>query len=160
MKEDDKNFFNIELIIFLVLGIITIVEAYSLEIFNKIFLFIKPYASWFIGISFGFVFRNILNPFKKKITSHKKFIEKKEHFLFFVLNLIILAIIISSIQKIVISFFDLLLPYFHVLFFQWIVLIYIIFKLSNNYVLPKEYVITNEIIIVIYTILIYYIINF
>ncbi|MEM3405608.1 MAG: hypothetical protein QW117_01395 [Candidatus Pacearchaeota archaeon] len=155
MRDGEDIFLNIELIIFLIMGIITLIEFYNFNIFEKFFLLIKPYVSWFISISFGFVFRQSLNPFKKKIISNKKFEDKKENFLFFSLNLIIISIIISFTQKIVISFFNSLLIYFHVLFLQWIILIYIAFKLSNGYVISKKYFITNEIIAIIYSVLIY-----
>ena len=157
MKDDDRVFFNLEISLFLIMGIITIIEAYKFEMFSKFFLLIKPYVSWFIGISFGFVFRHALSPFKRKITSHRKFVENKEGFVFFILNLIIFAVVVSAIQKVVITFFNSLLIYFHVLFFQWITLIYVFFKLSNNYKISKKYLITNEIIILVYTLLILYI---
>jgi cation transport ATPase len=158
MRDDNKTFFNLEVIIILVMGIVTLIEAFKLEWFSKFFLLVKPYVSWFIGISFGFVFKNVLSPFKKRLSSHQGFIKNKENFVFFILNLIIIAVVVSTIQKVVVTFFNSFLIYFHVLVFQWIMLIYIFFKLGNNYEISKKYLITNEVIILVYTILILYLI--
>lgn len=149
----NKSFLVFELIIFIVMGGITLLEIFKFDFFEKVFQFSQIYLSWFLGISFGFVFLGVL----QSITSTKKIsaIEKRKSFFsLFLINLILSSSLTAFIKTIALSFFNQFFIYFHVLFFQWIMLLYVFFKLKNNYEIQGKYFITNELIILFYAVMI------
>jgi len=136
------------------MGGITALELLNFSLFEHFFSLIKDYTSWFIGISFGFVFSRTIGFFKKGIGELKiaaRFTAQREEFIFFILNLAIMAILSTVIKEIAITFFNTFFIYFHVIFLQWILLIYLFFKLTNKYEISAKYFLTNEIIVVVYT---------
>ena len=153
---EKRTFLGIEFIIFLVFGIITLMEILFPEILNHIFNIVKDYLSWFIGISFGFVFSNTIGFLKQKL--HGPEITKKfrEQFIFFLLNLIILTVLTITVKNYALYFFNnnVIMPFFHLIFLQWVMIIYLIFKIVNRYEISTKYFITNELIILLYTCLI------
>ncbi len=148
-----KTFLFLELIIFFSMGIITFLEIIKFELFEKTFSFLQPYIGWFIGLSFGFVFLGFLNTLTRKFKIG--LIEKrKEYFSIFLINLCLSFTLVTFIKVIAISFFSKFFIYFHVLFLQWILILYVMFKLKNNYEISQNYLIINELIVLFYTVII------
>src|SRR3989338_2790913 len=144
-----KKFWIYTLILFIILGIITAIEILDFKSFSQIFLSAKDTTSWFIGITFGFVFGNIINLFRKGVTEalHQK---PREEFVFFIMNLVVMIFLISTAHKISLLFFNTFFEFFHLIFTQWVVLVFIAFKLVNKYEIPARYVLANEVNIIIY----------
>lgn len=145
----NKSFFIFEFMIFFTMGIITLLEIFKFDFFEKVFQFSQVYISWFLGISFGFVFLGILQSVIKteKISALEK---RKSFFSLFLINLILSASLTAFIKTVALSFFNQFFIYFHVLFLQWIMLLYISFKLKNDYEISGKYFITNELIVLFY----------
>ncbi|NCN86445.1 hypothetical protein GW932_01315 [archaeon] len=146
---EKKNFFLLEFSLFFLMGIITFFELYYFNIFETIFTYIKPYISWFIGLSFGFVF----SEFSKKLTRKIRIgaIERrKEYFSIFLFNMVLSFVIIAGVRTLAITFFNQFFIYFHVLFLEWIIFIYVTFKLKNNYEISAKYFITTQLITLFY----------
>lgn len=130
------------------MGIITILEIFSFDFFYNVFSFLNSGISWFIGISFGFVFSSFLQGLVKKIKVGA--IEKrKEYFSFFLINMIISLSLVALIKGLAVSFFNQFFIYFHPLFLQWLMLLYVTFKVKNNYEISAKYIFANELIILI-----------
>lgn len=147
--EKNRSFFMFELMIFVTMGIITLLEIFKFDFFEKVFQFSQIYISWFLGISFGFVFLGVLQSIIKteKISALEK---RKSFFSLFLINLILSASLTAFIKTVALSFFNQFFIYFHVLFLQWIMLLYISFKLKNDYEISGKYFITNELIVLFY----------
>ena len=148
MEEEDVLFLKVEFLIFFIILVITLIEVYNFSFFEKVIGLIKAPASWFIGLSFGIVFSNIIKPIKEKVK--KKINTLKENFLLYLANLIIAAGIAGFVKSLTLSFFNNFFIYFHILFMQWLILVYIFFKVSHNYSLSKRYIIVNEAIFLFY----------
>ncbi len=146
----ERKFWITEGLILLALGLITSVEAISFSLFNKIFLAISEYVSWFLGLTVGIVVPDMLKRTRAAIGKRIKLRgEPDERFWMFLLNVILFVFIVSLFQKIAITFLRTYFIFFHVIFAQWIVLVYIWFKAANKFPLPLKYLFTTQLIIII-----------
>ena len=140
----------IELLIFFFMGIITFIEFFQFDLFEKVFIFVQNPAAWLIGLSFGFVFSNIIQGIKKK-TEKINLVKEKGLFILFLADLIIIALISTGVKELALSFFSSFFIYFHVLFLQWMMFLYLSFKIKNDYEISGKYLLTTELIILFYT---------
>jgi hypothetical protein len=143
-------FVMIELLIFFFMGIITFIEFFQFDLFEKVFIFVQNPAAWLIGLSFGFVFSNIIQGIKKK-TEKINLVKEKGLFILFLADLIIIALISTGVKELALSFFSSFFIYFHVLFLQWMMFLYLSFKIKNDYEISGKYLLTTELIILFYT---------
>ena len=150
----DKKFLIFAISLFLLLGIITLVEIASFRTFSEFFLLVKNYTSWFIGITFGFVFFNTLNFFWRKTETKILHQKPPEQFFIFLMILTVNIFIISLARGTALYLFETFFELFHVLFVQWVALVYISFKLVNKYEISLKYLIAAELNIIIYAFLI------
>ena len=146
-------FTTIELLIFFIMGIITFIEFFQFDLFEKVFNFVQDPVSWLIGLSFGFVFSNIIQGIKTK-TEKLSPIKEKGLFILFLADLIIIALVSTGVKALALSFFNNFFIYFHVLFLQWMMFLYLSFKAKNNYELSGKYLLTTELIILFYTVIV------
>lgn len=154
------KFFILAFSLFLVMGFITLLEIFNFNIFNKIFTYIKEPASWFVGLSLAYAFSNL---FQKRLFSlfSKKIIKKDENaesnFEIFLITLIITSLITQYVLKdLIFDFFTNFFIYFHIILLQSMIILYLFFKLKNDYEVSAKYFITSEIIALIYAIVILY----
>jgi len=140
------------------MGIITFLEIYQFNIFSNVFNFIKDYLSWFIGLSFSTIFSNLFQNFSLFMASifikdqkNNEDKPKKDFFFIFLLSITIMAILSPFIKTIAVYFFNNFFVYFHIIFLQWMIFLYIFFKLKNKYEISGAYFLTNEMIVLIYT---------
>ena len=143
-------FVAIELIILLVMGLITFIEFFDFNFFERVFNLVQDPVSWLIGLSFGFVFSNLIKTIKTK-TEKIKLVKEKGHFAIFLADLIIIALISTGVKALALSFFNSFFIYFHVLFLQWMMFLYLSFKVKNDYEISGKYLLTTELIILFYT---------
>lgn len=151
--ENKRVFVIIELIIFLVMGVITLLEFFAFDLFEKVFNFVQDPTAWLIGLSFGFVFSNIIQGIKTK-TKKISPIKEKGLFILFLADLIIIALVSTGVKALAISFFNNFFIYFHVLFLQWMMFLYLSFKVKNNYEISGKYLIVTELMILFYTVIV------
>ena len=148
-----RQFISFELIILLTLSFITFLEIMSFDLFELVFTFLKDGISWFIGLSFGFVFSSFLQGLTKKV-KFRSLEKRKEYFAIFLINMVISLSLVTLVRSLAISFFNQFFIYFHVLFLQWLMILYITFKLKNNYTISGKHLLANELIILVNVILI------
>lgn len=148
--ENKRVFVTLELIIFLIMGVITFIEFFDFNFFEVVFNFVQNPVSWLIGLSFGFVFSNLIKTIKNK-TEKIKLVKEKGHFAIFLADLILIALISTGVKALALSFFSSFFIYFHVLFLQWMMFLYLSFKVKNNYEISGKYLLTTELIILFYT---------
>jgi hypothetical protein len=151
-----EGFLRNEFIIASVMGIITLIEILKFDWFQKIFDLVSLPSAWFVGLSLGFafssLFQNLLfSLFSKRFNKNE---EKENFFVGFVVTLIITSLITPYIKDIATYFFTDFFIYFHIILMQSIIILYLFFKLKNNYEVSGKYFISNEIIILVYTSLI------
>jgi len=136
------------------MGLITLLEFFAFDFFEKLFNIIQEPTAWLIGLSFGFVFSNIIQGIKtktKKLSLVNEKVKEKGLFILFLADLIIIALVSTGVKALAISFFNNFFIYFHVLFLQWMMFLYISFKVKNNYEISGKYLLTTELIILFYT---------
>jgi uncharacterized protein YacL len=151
--KNKRAFIIIELIIFILMGAITLLEFFSFDLFEKVFNLIQDPVSWLIGLSFGFVFSNLVKKIKTK-TEKLSPVKDKGLFVVFLADLIIMALISAGVKELALSFFNNFFIYFQVLFLQWMMFLYLSFKAKNNYAISGKYLLTTELIILFYTIIV------
>jgi len=149
----------IELGIFFVMSIITLIEIINPKLFVSFFTLIKSPASWFVGLSLAYAFSNALQTgfftlFSKKTKLKGK--QKGDFFPGFIIALIITALTTPYVYKWAEYLFNNFFVYFHVILLQSVILIYLLFKLRGNYPVSMKYFLTTQIIVLIYTIIILY----
>ena len=151
------NFLLIEGLILLTMGGITLIEIYQFDFFEKFFGYIQTPSAWFVGLSLSFAFSSL---FQKSLFSlfTKKFSKKQENkedfFVGFLLTLVIGSILTPYVKDIAIYFFSSIFIYFHIILMQSIIVVYLLFKIKNNYEIPAKYFITNELIVLFCTLII------
>lgn len=151
----ERRFWIIEGLILLALGLITSVEAISFSLFNRIFISISDYVSWFLGLTVGIVVPDMLKRTRAAIGKRIKLREEPdERFWIFLLNVILFVFIVSIFQKIAITFLRTYFIFFHVIFVQWIVLVYIWFKIANKFPISLRCIIITQLVIIINILLI------
>lgn len=152
-----KNFLLTEGLIILTMIGITMTEIYYFNLFEKVFSYIQTPSAWFVGLSLGFAFSSL---FQKSLFSLfiKKFNKKQENkedfFVGFLLTLVIGSLLTPYIKDIAIYFFSNIFIYFHIILMQSIIVVYLLFKIKNNYEIPAKYFITNELVVLFCTMLI------
>jgi hypothetical protein len=151
--ENKRVFIAIELLIFLVMGLITFIEFFNFPFFETVFNFVQNPTAWLIGLSFGFVFSNLIKKVKAK-TEKISIVKEKGHFAIFLADLIIIALISTGVKALAVSFFNSFFIYFHVLFLQWMMFLYLSFKVKNDYEISGKYLLTTELIILFYTVIV------
>jgi hypothetical protein len=157
-----RNFILIEGIILFVMGLITFIEVYWFGIFETVFNYIQTPSAWFVGLSLGFAFsslfqKGLFSIFIKKFS--KKENNKEDFFVGFLLTLIFGSLLTPYIKGMAVYFFENIFIYFHVILMQSIIIVYLLFKLKNDYEIPARYFISNELIVLINTILILMLVN-
>ncbi|MEK6841895.1 MAG: hypothetical protein AABX91_01955 [Nanoarchaeota archaeon] len=157
----NKNvkFFLLELLVLGVMGAITLIEIPNFGIFEKSFTYIKTPASWFVGLSLAYAFSNLFQKgmfsiFSRKAKEEGK--EKGDFFEGFFVTLLITSLITPYIKDAAIFFFSDFFIYFHVILLQSVIILYLLFKLKNNYEISGKYFVTNELIVLFYTTVILY----
>ncbi len=154
------RFILAELSIFLIMGIITFGEINNPSLFQSFVSFVKTPASWFIGLSLAFIFsyffQNIITSFfRRDITDEEK---RKDFFAGFIAAIVITSIITPYVRQLTLSFFNLLLPYFHVIILQALIIFYLLFKVNGKYEISTKYFLTSEAITLFYTAIILFLI--
>jgi len=147
------RFIFYEIIIFLVMGAITFFETRDFLLFQSAVSFIKTPASWFVGLSLAFIFSYffqgiLISFFRKDIVNEER---KKDFFTGFIIATVITSVITPYIRQLTLSFFNLLVPYFHVIILQAMIIFYFLFKLNGKYEISGKYFLTNQAIVLFYT---------
>jgi len=157
----NKNvkFFFLELLIFLIMGVITLVEITNFNLFETFFTYIKIPSAWFVGLSLAYAFSNLFqktlfSSFSKGMKDENK--ERGDFFGRFVVTLLITSLITPYIKDGAIYFFSDFFLYFHIIILQSMVILYLFFKLKNNYEISGKYFVTNELVTLFYTIIVLY----
>jgi len=155
-----RVFFSIEIFIFLVMFFLTILELFQFELFRKIFLLLVEYISWFVSFSFGYLISEIFKDTTilviSKFSNKRDKSGKKEGDVFFGFLIIIVGVAIgaSYFKQFISSMFENLFIYFHILFMQSIIFLYLFYKLKYNYEISIRGFLVNEFIVVINTLII------
>lgn len=152
-----KKFLFIEITIFLIMFLITIIEKTNFRIFKDIFTFIQSPFSWFVGISLAYAFSNALQIglftlFSRKTRHEGK--EKGDFFAGFLFTLVITSLTTPYLYKWAEYFFTEFFIYFHVIALQSIILMYILFKMRGHYRVSWSYLLTTEAITVFFWLMI------
>ena len=153
------KFFFLELLVFGIMGLITFIEISNFGIFVKSFTYIKTPASWFVGLSLAYAFSNLFQKgmfsiFSKKAKDNEK--EKGDFFEGFFVTLLITSLITPYIKDVAVFFFSDFFLYFHVILLQSVIVLYLLFKLKNNYEISGKYFVMSELITLFYTAIILY----
>ncbi len=152
------KFIFFESAVFLIIGLITIAEIKSFNIFESAVSYIKTPASWFIGLSLAFIFsyffQNILTSFFRRDVIDEE--RKKDFFAGFIISIVITSIITPYVRQLILSFFNIFVPYFHVIIMQALLIFYLLFKLNGKYEISGKYFLTNQLFVLFYTAIILY----
>lgn len=155
-----RNFLVTELIIFAIIGGMTLLEIFSFGLFEVFFSNIKESSSWFVGIGFGYIFSSIFKDFFTKLflkgikrKNEKKGIEISGHeripFTAFLMGFVTIALIVFFIKKASYFFLTEFFIYFHVVIALMMIFLYLIFIIKNEYKISEKHLIANGIIILI-----------
>lgn len=157
------KFFLLSLILFTIISGISFLQAFNFSLFEKLLNYIKTPSSWFIGLSLAYVFSNLFQKILTSIFLKRKEDKGKEEkraeddfFEGFLITLLITSFITPYLRDMVIYFFDNLLIYFHIILLQSVIVIYLLFKLKNNYEISGKYLVVSELIVLINTLFILY----
>ena len=148
------RFILIELAIFVVMSLITILELVNTSLFESLFNIIKSPSSWFMGVGLAYTISSLTQEglfslFSKKRREEGK--EKGDFFVGFVITLMITSIITPYVYQVTASFLENFLIYFHVILLQSVILIYLLFKVRGGYTISSKYFLTTELIILVHT---------
>jgi len=149
-----KKFLYLEFFVFLIISLLTTLEIFNFNLFEKVFLYLQSPSSWLIGFSFGYVFSKVFEDFAIPLLSklsRKKDSPKNKNDLFigFLIVIVLIALIVPYLKLFFEMIFNNFFIYFHLIFLQSIILLYLFYKLRNNYEISADYVLINEIIILI-----------
>ncbi len=142
-----------------VMGFITLMEVIDFDLFSKVFLFIKSPASWFVGLSLAYAISNFFQKRIIRFFSKKKNVDEKTsegNFEIFLVTLILTSLMTPFIKQLAVYFFTNFFIYFHVIMLQSMIILYLFFKLKNNYEISSKYFLTSEVIALIFTAIILY----
>ncbi|MFA5953735.1 MAG: hypothetical protein WC812_04025 [Candidatus Pacearchaeota archaeon] len=150
-----KIFLIVELLIFLIMFSLTILELFNFELFRKIFLLLVEYISWFVSFSFGYLVSEIFKD--STISLISKFSKKRDKsgkkegdvFLGFLIIIIFVAIGISYFKDFISNIFTNFFIYFHILFMQSIILLYLFYKVKYDYEISVKVFLINEFVVLI-----------
>lgn len=154
-----KNFLKFvffEVIVFLIMGAITVIEIKDVDLFNSLVSLVKTPASWFIGLSlvfiFSYFFQNMVTSyFHRDIADEEK---RKDFFAGFIIVAIITSFITPYIRELILVFFSVLLPYFHIIILQALLIFYLLFKIKGRYEISGRYFLTGQLIVLFYILII------
>jgi hypothetical protein len=161
MKKGFK-FFVLSSSLFVIMGLITLLEIFEFDSFSIFFNFIKTPASWFVGLSLAYAISNLIQNRIFSLFSKRKLrkgIENEsnvETFEIFLTTLVITSLITPYIKQLAVYFFTNFFIYFQVILLQSMIILYLFFKIKNNYEVSGKYFITSEIIALIYAAIILY----
>jgi hypothetical protein len=142
-----------------VMGFITLMEVIDFDLFSKVFLFIKSPSSWFVGLSLAYAISNFFQKRIIRFFSKKKNVDEKTsegNFEIFLVTLILTSLMTPFIKQLAVYFFTNFFIYFHVIMLQSMIILYLFFKLKNNYEISSKYFLTSEVIALIFTAIILY----
>jgi len=146
---ENKVFWTVESIIFIVLLTITILEVKRFGYYDELFKKYGNYALWFFGLTFGIVFANMKTRVKDKINTRFNIRERKEtSFPLFLGKLMVVVFFSSVLIGLARYYLTEFLFFTPVMISQWLVLLYIWFKFENQTRPSLKYIIANELIIV------------
>jgi hypothetical protein len=151
------RFIFIEFGLFLIMGLITLLEVDKPRLFVSLFTFIKSPSSWFVGLSLAYAFSNTVQTgffslFSKRIRREGK--EKGDFFIGFIITLVITALTTPYVYQWAGYLFSNFFIYFHVILLQSVILVYLLFKLKGNYPISMKYFLTTQAIVLVYTLII------
>jgi hypothetical protein len=147
------KFIFIEIAIFFVMGLITLLEIISPHIFESFFTLIKTPASWFVGLSLAYACSSAIQAGLFSAFSRKRLKEGKpkgDFFIGFIITLIITSFATPYVNKGAIYLFNDFFAYFHVILLQSVILLYLLFKLRRRYEISIKYFLITELIVLIY----------
>ena len=147
--DDRDQFLIVETLILLFLLGITIIEIYDFVRFETIVDKIMQSTSWFLGLTIGIVTSGVLRGAKSKIDEITRSDKKEGKFIFFMTSIAIFAIIASIAGRVALELLQQYKEFFHLIFVQWFVLVYIWYKLSNKFEIHSKYIITTQLIILV-----------
>jgi len=154
------KFIKIEIFVFAIMALITILEITNFNIFRTVFEFIKTPSSWFVGFGLAYACSDLL---QKGILSFfaKRAVKKEEeergsgdYFIGFLIAIIITALLTPIIKTGASYFFESLFIYFHIILMQCIIILYVLFKLKEEYDMSAKYFLINEAIVLLNTLVI------
>jgi heme/copper-type cytochrome/quinol oxidase subunit 4 len=151
------KFIILEISIFTIIGLITLVEITNFKIFETFFTLIKNPSSWFVGFSIAYAASNLLQKsifsfFRKKTKGEEK--PKEDYFIGFLMTIILTSLITPLIKVGASNFFGVFFVYFHIILLQCVILLYFLFKIKGDYEISGKYFLTNELIVLFYTLII------
>jgi len=151
------KFLTLEIILFSIITLITFLEIFYFKIFEFFFILIKNPSSWFVGFGLAYAFSNLFQKklfklFSKRAKDEEK--KKGDFFIGFLITIVLTSLITGFIKKgaeyLLTNFFI----YFHVIIMQCLIVLYILFKLKENFEISGKYLLANEIIVLVNTLLI------
>ncbi len=151
------RFIFLEISIFFVVTLITFLELASPNTFNTFFSFIQTPSSWFVGFGLAYAFSNLFQKtiFRLALKKAKDEEERKgDFFSGFLITIIITSLLTDFIKDGAAYLLTNFFIYFHVIIMQCVILLYVLFKLKENFEISAKYFLINELIVLINTILI------
>jgi hypothetical protein len=151
------KFIKIEILVFLFMGLITMLEITNFNIFETFFGFIKTPSSWFVGIGLAYALSNLLQTgifsfFSRRAKGEEE--RKGDYFVGFLITLIVTALISPFIKEGAVYFFGNFFIYFHIILMQCIIILYVLFKLKEGYEMSAKYFLINEAIVLLNTLVV------
>lgn len=147
--DDREQFMIAEAIIAIFLLGITLIELFDPVRFDTVVNQLMQSTSWFLGLTVGIVTSGILKSAKSKLDDVFRSDKKEGKFIFFLTSIAIFALIATVAGKFVLVFLQEYSEFFHLIFVQWFVLVYIWYKFSNKFEISAKYVITTQLIILV-----------
>jgi len=147
---EDKAFLFLEAVIFVFLLSITILEVSRFGRYDELITKYQVHVSWFFGITFGMVFASMKSKVQTKLNSKFRAKPRREtSFPFFLAKLLVIVFFSAVIIGIAKYYLVKLLIFTPLLMAQWLIILYIWFKLENQARPSMKYILTNEILLVI-----------
>jgi len=146
------NFLFLEICIFLIIGLITLLEIINFKLFESFFAFIKTPSSWFVGFGLAYAFSNLFQKtffsiFSKKIKGGEK--NERDFFIGFLITLMITSLITPFVRSEAAYLLNTFFIYFHIILMQCVLILYILFKLKEGFEISGKYFLTNELILLL-----------
>jgi hypothetical protein len=149
--DEQKKFILVESIIFAILGAITLLEIFNYMLFKEFFMRIQEYLSWFLGLSVATVVPEWVSRFKSQIDRMTGRFLPNERFVFFIVNLFFVTAVVGLSKQLSIFFLKRYFEFFHLIFTQWLVVIYMWFKLEHGFRINVKYVVGAEIFVILFS---------
>jgi hypothetical protein len=152
--DEHEKFMTFETVIFISLLIITTLEIIFPKNFAEFFLRVNDYTSWILGLTVGLVIPDMISRIKSKLEKKTIIPQVSDSFTLFIANAAILTFIVALSRGVVLSFLNGYYEFFHLILTQWIILVYLWFKLANGFKISTRYVIATELMLVFFSTLI------